>query len=437
MFKKFTFIYKTAFMAWFLCLLAGIFYAYDFLLRIQPNILVNQLMHFYGTNAAGIGVLYAAYYWAYTPLQIPAGLIIDRYNTCFVLTLSAVLCALGALLFAAGHHFIVALVARMLMGFGSAFAFIGALKLAARWLPQQHFAAFSGLATTLGTIGALGTNVLLPIWISHFGWQDTILLTGYIGIGIAFLIALVIQSKPLHQNPSSLSTRVFKNWKHTLHHLWSIAKKWQFWINGIIGCLTFLPITVLAGLWGTSFLKQAYHMSSEHAATADAIIFIGMSIGGPIAGWVSDHINRRKIPLYFGSLFSALILFGLIYEPHIPEYILYGMLFFLGFFTGPQILVFAIGKEISPPRTTGTSSAFTNFLVTMGALVFAPLIGYLMVVLWDGKLSMKGIPIYSLHTFREALLILPISLLIAMLLLLFIPETYCKAQYIKKSHLEH
>ena len=423
--KKFS-LYDTKAMAWFLCLLAAVFYAYDFLLRVQPNILVNQLLNFYDTNAAGIGTLYAAYYWVYTPLQIPAGLIVDRYSTRFVLTVSAFLCALGALLFAEVNFYTIALIARLLMGFGSAFAFIGALKLAALWLPQRHFAAFSGLATALGTVGALATNAILPIWIASLGWQQAVLLTGYIGIVIAFLIFITVRNKP---NKIQALPHEFKSWGHAFSRLWFIAKQWEFWINGLIGCFLFLPITVLAGLWGTIFLEKAYAMTPQHAALADAIIFVGMSVGGPIAGWVSDHMGRRKMPLYFGAFFSACLLFTLLYEHNISNITLYGVLFCLGFFTGPQVLVFALGKEISPPRTTGTSAAFTNFLVTIGALIFAPLVGYLMVHFWQGKLTVTGTPFYTLNTFRKALLVLPTSSIVAFILLLFIPETYCKMKF--------
>lgn len=424
--KKSKSIYDTQFMAWFLCLLAALFYSYDFLLRVQPNIFVQQLMNFYAANAVGIGVLYSAYYSVYTPLQIPAGLIIDRYDTRLVLTISALMCSLGALLFAEVQVYAIAILARILMGFGSAFAFIGALKLAAVWLPKKYFGTFSGIATSLGTLGALITNVVLPIWAIRYGWQKSVLISGYIGIGITILLALFVRSKPKKMKPLP---HEFKNWGHAFHRLWYIAKQWEFWVNGLVGCLMFLPITVLAGLWGTTFLEKAYFITPQHAAIADAIIFIGMAFGGPAAGWVSDHMGRRKIPLYFGAVVAMLLNFALIYEQSISHLTLYVMLFFLGFFTGPQVLVFAIGKEISPPRTTGTASAGTNFLVTIGALIFAPLVGHLLVTFWDGSLSATGVPIYSIRVFRKALLVLPFSLIAAFILLLFVPETYCKMKF--------
>eukprot|EP01059_Diplonema_ambulator_P007516 TRINITY_DN16985_c0_g1_i1.p1 TRINITY_DN16985_c0_g1~~TRINITY_DN16985_c0_g1_i1.p1 ORF type:complete len:449 (+),score=-156.16 TRINITY_DN16985_c0_g1_i1:17-1363(+) len=424
-------VYKTKTMAWTVCLLAAIFYAYDFLLRVQPNILVRQLMDFYGTNAAGIGALYAAYYWVYTPLQIPAGLVVDRYSPRIILTASALFCTVGTLLFAEVQWYSIGLLARVFMGLGSAFAFIGALKLASLWLPPRFFAAFSGLATALGTVGALATNAILPLWVNRYGWQNMILITTYIGLGLGLLLLLIIRSKPEHHTKAL--SREFRNWGHAFGRLWYISKQWEFWINGLVGCFTFLPIAVLAGLWGTSFLESTYHMDAQKAALVDAIIFIGMSIGGPFAGWISDHIGRRKIPLYCGSLFSSLFLVLVLYGQTFPLWVISSILFLLGFCTGPQILVFSIGKEISPPRTTGTSTAFTNFLVTIGALIFAPLVGFLMVHFWNGALSPDNMPIYSVNNFRHSLLILPGFGLTAFLLLFFVPETYCKAKF-KKTH---
>lgn len=430
--KRKTIYDKTA-MAWFICLLAAVFYAYDFLLRVQPNILVKPLMDFYDTNALGIGTLYAAYYWLYTPLQIPAGLVADRYNLRIVLGVSALLCAVGAILFAEVQLYAVAIIARIFMGIGSAFAFVGAIKLASRWLHQKYFAAFTGIATALGTVGAIATNAVLPIWVNDFGWQQAVLLSGYIGLAITALLFVVIRSKPKGQR---LPPKEFRTWGHALQRLWFIVKQWEFWVNGIVGSLMFLPITVLAGLWGTSFLENAYSMTPNHAAIADAIIFIGIAFGGPLAGWTSDHLGRRKLPMYFGTLLSALLMLALLYEHHLSNLTVYFLLFFIGFFTGPQVLVFAIAKEISPLRATGTATACTNFVVTMGAFIFAPLVGHIMVLLWNGLMSTQGVPIYSIETMRGALLTLPIMSILVFFLLLFLPETYAKMKHkhIRRKH---
>ncbi len=419
-------IYGFPVVAWLICLLAAMFYAYDYMLRVQPSIMMPNLIRFFNTNVVGIGVLSAFYYYAYTPLQIPAGLIIDRYSTRMVLTISVFLCALGAVFFALIDHYSVALIARALMGIGSAFAFIGALKLGALWLPHKHYALFTGIVTALGVVGAMFADTVLSKMVNHIGWQETVLITAYIGIALGLLIALIIRNKP---NKVRALPREFKNWSHTWGRLIFITKSWQFWINGIVGGLLFLPINVFASLWGIDFLKHAYFLTNQHSATAISLVFLGTAIGAPLAGWISDRIKKRKTPLFVGCGFATLLTLAILYETNVSELTLYIMLFLLGLFVGSQVLVFSIAREISPPRTTGTTAASTNFLITAGAAVFQPLIGYLLVKFWQGELTSAGTPYYLLVTYRKALLVLPIALMISFLLIFLLPETNCKLQH--------
>jgi len=427
-------IYDLSFMPWVVCLIAAVFYSYDFLLRVQPSVMIHPLMQFYGTNAAGVGLLSAFYYYAYTPLQIPAGLLLDKYSTRLVLTISALLCALGAYIFATINVYTLALIARALMGIGSAFAFIGALKLGARWIPQKNYALFVGIASGLGTVGAMFTDTILSGMVVYLGWQEAVLITAYIGLAIAVLITLIVKDKPNHLEEPT--TREFRNWSHTFYRLKLIFKNSRFWINGIVGGLLFIPINVFASLWGVGFLKQAYALTDHHAAIATSLIFFGSAVGGPIAGWISDLIKKRKTLLFVGAFGTFLLTLIILFENNISNLTLYILLALLGIFVGAQILVFSIAREISPPRSTGTSSASTNFLVTMGAAIFQPLIGYLLVKFWDGTFQAPGIPFYSLVNYRDALLLVPAGLAIAFVLIFFIPETNCKLQHkvLKKPH---
>ena len=417
-------IYSKHHYAWFICLLAGTFYAYDFLLRVQPNILVHPLMTYYDTNAIGIGTLYAAYYWVYTPLQIPAGLLIDRYNTRTILVTSAILCACGGLLFGQVPSFTLGIVARILMGLGSAFAFVGALKLAALWLPHNQFSTFSGIATMMGTLGAWLTNTTLPPLSEHLGWKATIMASGYLGLFIAALLFIFLPKK----RPEPLLADINRNtWKRILNQLKHISLKPAIWANGAIGCFMFLPITAFAGLWGTSFLQTAYHLTPQHAAMADANIFLGSVIGAPLGGYLSDYYQKEKPIIIISLLFSIGILLLIITKMLFTNTALGIALFILGFFSGPQVLCFSIAKQLSAPRTTGTCSAVTNCLISCGGLIFAPLIGHIMVSHWTGITTALGTPIYTLITYQKALCVLPIALFAALILALWgLPKTIRK-----------
>ncbi len=413
---------KGMLMPWIVCLLAALFYSYDFLLRVTPSVMIHPLMQQYNVGAGEIGLLSAFYYYAYTPLQIPSGMVIDKYSIRWVLTLSILTCILGAVIFAAFPVLYVAFIGRILMGIGSAFAFVGALKLAALWLPRNQFALFSGIATALGTVGAILADNILSRLVHLYGWRGAVLITAALGIALAIFMDFLIRDRPpwVKKPPKSYYT-----WKNIWGHLGHLLKNWRFWMVGAVGCFLFLPINVFASLWGVAFLTKSHHLSAPDAASTTSLIFIGTAVGSPIAGWFSDYIKNRRLPLLIGGFVTLALTATLIYWTTIPTKLLFPVLFLIGFFCSPQVLVFAIAREISPPRTTGMSSAATNFLVTIGAAIFQPLIGYLLDMHWTGLMTDKGIRIYSLHTYKMAFLVLPAALLVSFLLTFLIPKTRC------------
>ncbi len=414
--------FSLKYLPWFICILSAIFYCYDFLLRVAPSVMIHDLMRAYGVFAAEIGFLSAFYYYAYTPMQIPAGLILDRYRPRIVLTIAVGLCALGAFISAAIPNLYVGFIGRALMGFGSAFAFVGTLKLAAIWLPPERFGFMAGLTTGLGTLGAMIADIVLSRMVTHLGWQQALYVSGGVGVVLTLLIWLFVHG----QNPRrKILQQEYKDWSHAWKKLGFIVRNWRFWINGIVGCFLFMPVSVFASLWGVAFLRYGYHLSQHDAATSTSLVFLGVAVGGPLAGYISDWLKQRRMPLIVGNLITILILFAIIYATFIPKLLLFALLFLLGMISSVEVLVFAIGKEISPPRMTGTATATTNFIVTIGAAVFQPLVGYVLDLFWDGTIK-DGVPIYSVYAYQLALTLLPIVLIIGFGLTFFIPETHCR-----------
>lgn len=411
---------------WIICLLAALFYFYDFFLRVTPSVMIHPLMDQFNVGAPTIGFISAFYYYAYTPLQIPSGVIMDRYNPRWVLTLSALLCTVGAFVFATFLSLPAAFFGRILMGVGSAFGFIGALKLAALWLPKKHFALFAGIATALGTIGAVVADILLSRVVVVLGWRKAVYLTVYVSIGLTVLLFLLIRDKPswVVQVPRS-----YFSWKHTWGRVLELLKNWRFWMAGFVGCFLFLPISVFASLWGVNFMIQAYHLPPAEGATAVALLFIGSALGFPFAGWFSDRIQNRRVPLFIGISSTFVLTLILIYVPGLPLSVALSLLFLIGFCVGPQALIFAIAREISPPRSTGISTAATNFIVTIGAAIFQPLIGYLLVLYWPGTQTLPGTPFYTVQNYQFALFVLPALLFIAFLMMFAVPKTACQKLY--------
>ncbi len=155
---------------WIVCGLAALFYTYEYVLRITPSVMTHELMMSFGISAAALGNLSAFYYYAFTPMQMPVGVLMDRFGPRRLLILACLACALGSALFVCQTFYWAAL-GRFLVGFGSAFAFVGVLKLAAMWHAPDKFALISGLCTCLGMLGGwFGDNVLSPS-VGFFGWR--------------------------------------------------------------------------------------------------------------------------------------------------------------------------------------------------------------------------------------------------------------------------
>lgn len=430
-FERDTSLFRGIVIPWFICLLAALFYCYDFYLRVMPSVMIEPLEQQYQIGANIIGLISAFYYYSYTPMQIPAGIIIDKYSTRFVLTFSIGLCTAGTFIFAMFTNIPAAYVGRVFMGVGSAFAFIGALKLAALWLPKKHFAMFAGVTTALGTLGAIAADTILSRLVSGLGWQHATYITAFLGLILTVLILIFIKDKPrwVPEAPKSDTS-----WKIIWHRVWKLLKNWRFWINGIVGCFMFVPISVFASLWGVAFLTQSFNLSETAGSTAASLIFIGTMVGSPLIGWISDRIKKRRLPMFVGIVIAFGLSMLLIYVNNLSTTIVLLLLFTLGFFASPQILVFAIAREISPPRSTGIATATTNFIVTAGGAIFQPLIGYLLQVQWQGVTTAEGTPFYSLLNYRLSLLIIPATLLLSFFLTFLIPRTKCQMLYESVEH---
>lgn len=417
-------IKTSSWFAWLICGLGALFYCYEYFLRISPSVMATDLRLAFHLDAASFGNLAAFYYYAYTPMQIPVGVMMDHYGPRRLLIFACVACAVGTYLFAQHNHLFIAQLGRFLVGFGSAFAFVGVLKLATIWLPPNRFAMISGITTSLGMLGAMGGDIALAALIKIEGWYNTLLISTIGGVVLAIIIALIMPSTTDKLNKSNESTA--SDLKNLFKELLILLRNPYFWLNGLIGCLLYLSLSAFGELWAPSYLEAVYHYSQTDAAHAVSMIFLGWALGGPFAGWISDKLRRRLLPLMICSILAAIVIGLVIYVPGIPKALLFSLMFLFGLFSSAQIIVFAIGREVSPPQIAGTAIAFTNMLVMIGGVIFQPIIGILLEKHWDGQI-VNQVHIYSMADYQFALAAIPLGALLSFIILLFMKETGTKS----------
>jgi MFS family permease len=388
----------------------------------------------FNLSATGFGLLSAFYYYAYVPMQLPVGVLMDRFGPRRLLTLACAICVIGTFLFSGTSLFRVAAVGRFLVGLGSAFAFVGVLKLATLWLPEDKLAMVAGIATALGTIGAMIGDNLLGGMVTWFGWQKTVNFTAIFGIGLVALLWLGISD---HRRDHHEGGTV-NSFKKSMCDLGIIVRNKQVWLNGFYGCLVYLPTTVFAELWGIPYLRHAHGLTHASADFCNSILFLGFTIGAPLMGYLSDKIKRRKLPMQLGAAGSALVMMVILYAPSLNATSLGVLMFVLGLLYSVQSIVFAVGREVSPDEAAGTAIAMTNMIVMIGAMFLQPLVGRLLdwsVMARDAKSMqfLQSIPVdkvqqlYTSADYRIALSIIPIGIIVAFILTFFIKETHAKA----------
>lgn len=422
--------------AWFICGLGALFYAYEYFLRILPSVMEVPLRSHFNLSATGFGFLAAFYYYAYVPMQLPVGILMDRFGPRRLLTIACLICVAGSFLFANTDAFNIAALARFAVGFGSAFGFVGVLKLATIWLPEDKMALAAGTAAALGTISGLIGDNLLGGMVHSAGWRSTVESSAVVGIVIAVVIWFGVRDKGHHQR----HTGTINTFKRSLLDLFIILRNPQIWINGLYGCLVYLPTTVFAELWGIPYLTHAQGLSHSGAEFCNSMLFLGFTIGAPLNGFISDKIKRRKLPMFIGAMGASTIMSIVIFVPALTSSTLNVLMVMLGLFYSTQSIVFAVGRELSPKEAGGTAIAATNMLVMLAAMFLQPFVGKLLD--WSHEYHTAGtiIPVveeaiegvipqmhelvYSAADYQLALSIIPIGIIIAAILTFFLRETY-------------
>lgn len=413
--------YHRSFTPWLMWGLGASYFFIMYIARVSPGVMSFELMQDFHVNALELGSLVAFFYFPYVAMQIPVGIIIDKFGPRLVLPITLTLCCIAALLFSQAQSLSSASISRLLLGFGSSFAFVGALKLASTWFPPHRIGLLAGLTQAIGMLGASVGEHPVAVSVSTIGWRNSVLWMSGLFIILAIIIRLVVKDKPDHSHFEPLHNEENQTiWKGVR----SVLGNPQSWIGGIFAGLLFAPTAAFAELWGNSFLRTTYGLSMETAAFGVGLIFIGWGIGGPLMGWISDKVGKRKPFMFLSAALCCVFLTAALYL-HLPKPLLYTCLFLYGITNTGVILAYALVAETNQRRLAGTSLGVANMLSIMLGTLFQPLIGWFLDVL-GGMTIVNNLPQYESGDFQIAMTILPLCLLMGFFLAFFIKETYCK-----------
>ncbi len=410
-------IQKNSRYAWFIWTLGASFFFFEYIVRVSPGVLAQELIQSFNINAYQLGLLSSAFSLSYISMQIPVGTLVDKYSVRWLVGFMALLCAGSTFLFATTGTFEWAVLARFLIGITGAFAFVGALKIATMFFSAKHFGFLAGMTQALGMLGASAGVGPLSVAIASMGWRHTLMCLGGLIAVLALLIFILVKDKPAGDGLKERGSH------STWEGLVTVFKSRHTWINVVIIGLLYAPTMVFGELWGPLYIERVYNISHVEAASVISVIFIGWAIGSPLFGWISDRIQRRKPIVIASAALSLLFIFIILYCPTLPLSWVFVVAFLYGFSNVGVSTCYAIAAELTPNHFAGTALGFTNMASILLGALFQPIVGRLLDVHWDGKL-VDGMRYYSASDLQVAMISLPVCLVICLILCLFLKESY-------------
>lgn len=375
--------------------------------RMAPAVVSAELMTAFHTSGAALGSLAAMYYYIYTAMQVPAGVLADTVGARAVATLGNLVAGIGSILFGLAESMEMALAGRFLVGLGVSVIFVGLMKSNTVWFRERIYGLISGLTLLLGNVGSVLAAGPLAWLLGHVSWRSAFVGIGVFSLLLAVLSLLLVRNRPEDAGFPSLRVMEGKSahperrqhWLHDMRAVWSNRRVWPgFWFNfGMAGGLF-----AFAGLWGIPLLRDMHGLSRDAAAQYTTLTLLAMALGTLLLGWISDRLGRRKIVMAASALLYLLVCAALLWLPWRPG--AGGMLLFalLGLCGSGFVLSYASAKEVCAPALSGMAISVVNTGLFLGAAIMQPLFGWLLDQGWDGTMR-DGARLYSAADYHTAL----------------------------------
>ena len=401
-------------------------YLLSFFHRVAPAAIARDLAAAFETSAASLGVLAATYFYVYTVMQIPTGVLADTLGPRKILTLGGIVAGAGSLLFGLAPTFDLAVVGRTLVGLGVSVAFIAMLKLIAVWYEENRFATLTGTAMFIGNIGSVAAGTPLAWAAQTAGWRTVFVVVGVLSLAIGVASWFLVQDRPGEKGGAparAMGAKVDRTaWLGGLMTVMRNPATWPgFFVNlGIAGSLF-----SFAGLWAVPYLTQVHGMTRAVASNHISVYFIGFAVGCAVIGRISDRMGRRKPLMVGGALLHALGWWVWIASGPLPSGLTYVLCGVMGLVTASLTLSWACAKEVNPPLLSGMATSVVNVGVFLGPAILQPLVGWAMDRAWSGAMA-EGARLYSPSAYATGLTYLAGAAALGAAATLFVRETGCR-----------
>lgn len=409
---------KTVLLPWLICFTASFFFFYSFIQGTMFASIADDIMRDFHIQADKMTYLSSVYYLSNVIFLFVAGALLDRFSTKKMILVAMLLSVLSTFVLAYAYSFYLALFCRFITGIGSAFCFIGPIRIASRWFPPKRMALVTGAIVTMAMTGGMLAQYPLTKLVAHVGWREALLMVGWLGMGMLAVMVFCIKDKP-EDGAVQKSEKIGVLTAAKMAYL-----NPQTLRAALYASLMNMAVAVFGAMMGSLYLMQRLGVSKEDAAMVNSMLFLGAIIGGPLIGWCSDRLGLRIWPMKVGAWASLLVFLVVLYVP-VSLGVMAILFFLLGFLTASQVISYALVAENNPVTMTATAVSAVSILTQGGYIIYQNLFSVLL--LWHGEMHMNdGVPVYSLGDYQAAAVIFPLGLGIAFWAVRKLKETFCR-----------
>ena len=375
---------------WIIYLISCLLFTFSQFYRSSIAVISPNLVEEFDLDTEDLGLISAAFFYAFAAMQIPVGLYLDRLGPRVLMTALSLVAVAGASLFAYGESAVALIAGRSLLGVGMACNLMGPLKLITTWFSPLYFATLSAIFVSVGTAGNIAAATPL-VWLTEwFGWRTTFLLFAISNLVIAIVFYLIARDHPDDSPLSRPTAAATVSLSVALGGLLPLFTRRDYWL---ISMGTFFRYGIYASvqaLWAGPFLMVTMDLSQMMTGNLLLAMSIGLIIGSPVCGWISDSIFRsRKTVIITGLATMAGILFTLAVLPDgTALLILLAWFVGFGFSSGSGQIMYAHIKERMPPEHAGAAMTGINFFTMTGVAFFLHGLGWAITVFYpQGELA--------------------------------------------------
>ena len=360
---------------WSIFATLALMYILVYFYRVSLAVVAGDLSRELQLTPSQLGSLSGVMFYVYAAAQLPLGPMIDRLGSRWVISCCGVLSTLGGVLFSQADSLAVAMIARVLIGVGTASVLMATFTLFSSWFSKQEFGRVSGFMVAIGNLGNLLGTAPLALAVGAFGWRNAFLAVGLLQAVITLLVFSKVQDHP--DRPAAYGDQPADSRPDMLAAWREIFGSRDFWLLGIMAFSWYGSYLALQALWGGPYLMEVLNLSRAGAGSMLMFTSIGFIAGSSFVDTVARRIFKSyKKTLLAGQLVLLLLLTAFLgWAEVMPHPLLAGVFFVIGLAVSSGVMIYPIIRSMFPVSIVGTALTSLNFYVVMGAAVTQQVMG--------------------------------------------------------------